>query len=74
MLTDEEKREIDDLAMKFPSWQKHLQKFREKHPELKPQEVMKKAGFTFRMKKGKLINAYLKPKFQKIMDEVTEDG
>ena len=39
---------------------------------MKPQEVMKKAGFTFRMKKGKLLSNYIKPKLQKIMDTVLE--
>jgi len=68
MLTEEEKVEIDELAKKMPQWQQYLADFREKHPELSPQEVMKKAGFTFRMKKGKLVSAWIKPKLLKIIE------
>jgi hypothetical protein len=76
-LTNEEEkdleREIDKLARKMPDWQKHLAEFRARHPELTPQEVMKKAGFTFRMKKGKLISDFIKPKLRKIMEDVLEE-
>jgi len=70
MGTLEEKRiqdKIDELVQKMPNWQEHLTEFRKGHPELSPQEVMKKAGFTFRMKKGKLISKYVKTELRKIL-------
>ena len=68
-LTEKEKNELDNLAKKLPIWQKHLKEFRKKHPNMKPQEIMKKAGFTFRMKKGKLVSQYFKSKFLKIIQK-----
>jgi len=72
-LTEEQKREIDDLARQMPNWQKHLADFRKRHPELSPQEVMKKAGFTFRMKKGKLVTGFVRRIFKRIAEEVMRD-
>ena len=73
-LTDKDKREQDDLASKLPSWKDHLTEFRKRHPEFNPQEVMKKAGFTFRMKKGIMIKRYLRPKLEKIIEEVLDEN
>ena len=74
-LTKEQEREIDELARSLPNWQEHLADFRKRHPELSPQDVMKKAGFTFRMKKGKLIQAYVRKSLKRIIEKVTEkDG
>ena len=69
-LTDEEKKEIDELAMKIPDWQEHLKEYRKRHPEELPQQVMKKAGFTRRMYVAKLVKSYLEPKIKTIIDEV----
>lgn len=68
-LTEEDKRELDDIARKMPRWQEHLADFRERHPELSPQDVMVKAGFTFRMKKGKLVVRYVNRKFKEIVEK-----
>jgi len=65
--------QLDQLAKSLPDWQEHLQEFREKHPELSPQAVMKKAGFTFRMRKGKLIKACINPILEKVMRETLEE-
>lgn len=72
-LTEEQKREIDDLARQMPNWQKHLADFRKRHPELSPQDVMKKAGFTFRMRKGKLVKGYVRRILKRIAEEVMKD-
>lgn len=76
-LTEEERREfereLDDIARKMPKWQEHLADFRKRHPELSPQDVMRKAGFTFRMKKGKLIKGWIKKLFDRITEEVMKD-
>ena len=72
-LTDEEMRELDDLARKMPRWQEHLADFRKRHPELSPQDVMVKAGFTFRMKKGKLVHGYVRRILMRVIEEV-ENG
>ena len=69
-MTEKQKKEIDKLAREMPKWQQHLSEFRERHPELSPQEVMKKAGFTFRMKKGKLVSDYVKQLFKEVIEEV----
>ena len=66
---EELEREIDELARKIPKWQNHLAAFREKHPEMGPQEVMKKAGFTFRMLKGKLVQGFVRG----IIEEIIAD-
>lgn len=73
-LTEEEKREIDDLARQMPKWQEHLADFRERHPEMGPQEVMKKAGFTFRMKKGKMVAGLIKKAFERVLEKAIDDG
>ena len=72
--TEEEMRELDELARKMPKWQKHLADFREKHPEMGPQEVMKKAGFTFRMKKGKIVHGYVRKVLKRVIDEMKDEG
>lgn len=73
ILTNNEKRELDELAEKVPDWQEHLKDYRKRHPEESPQQVMKKAGFTRRMYISKLVKQYLKPKFLAIVKQVKDD-
>ena len=65
--------QIDQLAKNLPDWQEHLQNFRDKHPELLPQAIMKKAGFIFRMKKGKMFKAFINSILKKATDELLEE-
>lgn len=68
-LSTEEKARIDKLVRDLPKWKKHLRDFREKHPEMSPQEVMKKAGFTYRMKRGKLIKQFIRETIERCLTE-----
>ena len=67
-----EEQELEKLARDFPVWSDHLVHFREKHPDMPPKEIMRKAGFTYRMRKGKLFRAYWKPISESVLRRVME--
>lgn len=69
-------KELDDLARsdrRLPKWKDHLRDFRAKHPEMGPREVMKKAGFTFRMNRGRQVSKIVKSMFKRVMEEVLKE-
>jgi hypothetical protein len=76
LLTKEEEREIDELAESLGEyeWKPFIAKFREKHPEMTPQEVMKKASFVRRMQISKKIHRWLDPKLRAIIQEVLQNA
>ena len=63
---------MEKLARDFPVWSEHLADFRKAHPDTPQKEVMRKAGFTYRMKKGKLFQAYWKPVSESVLEKVME--
>lgn len=61
-----EDKELTEAIHMMPVWETHLTLFKQKHPKMSALDAEEKAGFTFRMRKAKIVQKYI----QKLMNKI----